>query len=214
MRLITLEAAAITAEHLEQLTDRGDGVLVLVRPHDDVPKTILLERLIPQLTVLLAEHNATITEPALQMRLRAVVHAGEVHDDGWGFYGGAIDVAVRLLDAASVKRALKQAASPLVLVISEDIHSGIVSQGYVDSGMMDTPENAAKFLARYGNPYAATGADSNGRASIEWGVYGVPETFVVGRDAKIAYKLIGPITRENLDSVLRREVEKALAAGG
>ena len=99
--------------------------------------------------------------------------------------------------------------APLLLRLAADKRVRVVGINY-----KDTPENAAKFLARYGNPYAATGADSNGRASIEWGVYGVPETFVVGRDAKIAYKLIGPITRENLDSVLRREVEKALAAGG
>ena len=99
--------------------------------------------------------------------------------------------------------------APLLLRLAADKRVRVVGINYKDA-----PENAAKFLARYGNPYAATGADSNGRASIEWGVYGVPETFVVGRDAKIAYKLIGPITRENLDSVLRREVEKALAAGG
>jgi hypothetical protein len=130
-----LDAAAITEDHLEQLTDRGDGVLVLIKPHDDVPKTVLLDRLIPLLTALLAEYNATVNEPKLRMRLRAVVHAGEVHDDGRGFYGEAIDVAIRLLDAASVKKALRQAAeSPLVLVISDEIHSAIVCQDYVDRG--------------------------------------------------------------------------------
>jgi hypothetical protein len=129
----SLEAVAITSDHLEQLTDRGDGVLVLIRPHDDVPKTILLDRLIPQLTALLAEYNMNVTHPALQMRLRAVVHAGEVHGDSRGFYGEAIDVAIRLLDSAPVKRALKQTASPLVLVVSEGIYAGIVSHGYVDS---------------------------------------------------------------------------------
>ena len=69
-----------------------------------------------------------------------------------------------------------------------------------------------RFLARYGNPYVATGADLNGRASIEWGVYGVPETFVVGRDGRIAYKLIGPIEPNNLEKILKPEIEKALAA--
>lgn len=129
----SLEAVAITSDHLEQLTDRGDGVLVLIRPHDDVPKTILLDQLIPQLTALLIEYNTKVTHPALQMRLRAVVHAGEVHGDSRGFYGEAIDVAIRLLDSAPVKRALKQTASPLVLVVSEGIYAGIVSHGYVDS---------------------------------------------------------------------------------
>jgi class 3 adenylate cyclase len=129
----SLEAVAITADHLEQLTDRGDGVLVLVRPHDDVPKTVLLGRLIPLLAALLVEYNAQAGQSALRIRLRAVVHAGEVHADRRGWYGEAIDVAIRLLDSPPVKRTLKQAAAPLVLVISDEIYSGIVRHGYVDA---------------------------------------------------------------------------------
>jgi cytochrome c biogenesis protein CcmG, thiol:disulfide interchange protein DsbE len=72
----------------------------------------------------------------------------------------------------------------------------------------DVTENARRFLGRYGNPFAAVGVDANGRSAIEWGVYGVPETFVVGPDGRIAYKLIGPITEENLPQ-LEREIEKA-----
>jgi cytochrome c biogenesis protein CcmG/thiol:disulfide interchange protein DsbE len=77
----------------------------------------------------------------------------------------------------------------------------------------DSPENARRFLGRYGNPFGMVGVDGNGRAAIEWGVYGVPETFIVGRDGKIAYKLVGPITPDNLDSVLKAEIDKALRAG-
>ena len=128
----SLEAVAVTGNRLEQLSDRGDGVLILIKPHDEVPKTVLLTRLIPLLATLIAEYNARAAQPALQMRLRAVVHAGEVHLDRRGCYGEAIDVAVRLLDAPRVKGALKQAEAPLVLVISNEIHSGIVCQGYVD----------------------------------------------------------------------------------
>jgi cytochrome c biogenesis protein CcmG/thiol:disulfide interchange protein DsbE len=54
------------------------------------------------------------------------------------------------------------------------------------------------------------GVDANGRGSIEWGVYGVPETFVVGRDGTIVYKMVGPVTPANLDSVLKVAIEKAL----
>jgi cytochrome c biogenesis protein CcmG/thiol:disulfide interchange protein DsbE len=75
----------------------------------------------------------------------------------------------------------------------------------------DAPDNARRFLNRYGNPFAATGRDENGRTSIDWGVYGVPETFLIGRDGRIAYKLIGPITAENLKSTLMPQIEKALA---
>jgi cytochrome c biogenesis protein CcmG/thiol:disulfide interchange protein DsbE len=76
----------------------------------------------------------------------------------------------------------------------------------------DQPDNARRFIGRYGNPFAAVGADPNGRTAIEWGVYGVPETFVVGRDGRIAYKLVGPITDSNLKAVLMPAIEKALAA--
>jgi len=72
----------------------------------------------------------------------------------------------------------------------------------------DIAENARRFLGRYGNPFAAVGVDQNGRSAIEWGVYGVPETFLVGRDGRIAYKLVGPITEENWPA-LAREIEKA-----
>lgn len=80
-----LDEAGINPRHLEPFVDRGDGVLILVRPHDDVPKTVLIGVLIPELAALLDEHNATVAEPALQLRLRAVLHAGEIHDDGRGF---------------------------------------------------------------------------------------------------------------------------------
>jgi cytochrome c biogenesis protein CcmG, thiol:disulfide interchange protein DsbE len=73
----------------------------------------------------------------------------------------------------------------------------------------DSAENARRFLGRYGNPFAAVGVDSDGRAGIEWGVYGVPETFLIGRDGRILYKHVGPIAEENLPLV-QREIEKAL----
>jgi cytochrome c biogenesis protein CcmG, thiol:disulfide interchange protein DsbE len=98
--------------------------------------------------------------------------------------------------------------APLLIQLAQDNRLRVVGINYKDE-----PDNARRFLGRYGNPFAAAGADRSGRAAIEWGVYGVPETFVVGRDARIAYKLVGPITAENLATVLKPEIEKALAAG-
>jgi cytochrome c biogenesis protein CcmG/thiol:disulfide interchange protein DsbE len=60
----------------------------------------------------------------------------------------------------------------------------------------DKPEEAARWLDRWGDPYTRTGADVAGLVGIDWGVYGVPETFVIGRDGRIAYKHIGPLTPE------------------
>lgn len=96
--------------------------------------------------------------------------------------------------------------APLLDRMARDTRFQIAGINYKDA-----PDNARRFLNRYGNPFAAAGADSNGRASIDWGVYGVPETFLIGRDGAIAYKLVGPITAENLAKVLMPEIEKALA---
>jgi cytochrome c biogenesis protein CcmG, thiol:disulfide interchange protein DsbE len=98
--------------------------------------------------------------------------------------------------------------APLLMQLANGNRLRVIGINYKDD-----PENARRFLGRYGNPFAAVGADRTGRAAIEWGVYGVPETFVVGRDARIAYKLVGPITTDNLAGLLKPEIEKALAAG-
>ena len=97
--------------------------------------------------------------------------------------------------------------APLLMTLAADRRVRVVGINYKDQ-----PDNARRFLGRYGNPFIANGTDGNGRAAIEWGVYGVPETFVVGRDGRIAYKLIGPITPDNLERGLKPAIEKALAA--
>lgn len=66
----------------------------------------------------------------------------------------------------------------------------------------DAPADAAKWLEERGDPYARTGADRDGRVAIEWGVYGVPETFVVGADGVIAYKHVGAITEQILSDTI------------
>jgi cytochrome c biogenesis protein CcmG/thiol:disulfide interchange protein DsbE len=95
---------------------------------------------------------------------------------------------------------------PFLEALSKDNRIQLVGINYKDEA-----GNARRFLGRYGNPYVATGQDANGRTGIDWGVYGVPETFIVGRDGRIAYKLIGPISADNLTRVLRPEIDKALA---
>ncbi|MDJ1159732.1 DsbE family thiol:disulfide interchange protein [Chelatococcus sp. SYSU_G07232] len=62
----------------------------------------------------------------------------------------------------------------------------------------DNPENARRFLGQLGNPFAAVGVDQSGRAAIDWGVYGIPETFVVGADGTVRHKQIGPLTPGNM----------------
>ena len=66
----------------------------------------------------------------------------------------------------------------------------------------DQPDDAANWLDGLGDPYARTGADIDGRVAIDWGVYGVPETYVIDRQGRIAYKQIGPVTRQVLDETI------------
>ena len=96
--------------------------------------------------------------------------------------------------------------APLLTELGKDQRLQVVGINYKDG-----PDNARRFLGRYGNPFGIVGVDGNGRASIEWGVYGVPETFVVGRDGAIAYKMVGPVTPQNFETVLKAEIDKALA---
>ena len=66
----------------------------------------------------------------------------------------------------------------------------------------DDPAAARRFLGRYGNPFARVGADRSGRVAIDWGVYGVPETYVIGGDGKIAFRHVGPLTEDAIKEKL------------
>jgi len=96
--------------------------------------------------------------------------------------------------------------APFLLELGGDTRIRLVGINYKDQ-----PDNARRFLNRYGNPFIASGADQTGRAAIEWGVYGVPETFLIGRDGRIAYKLVGPISAANFEREVKPAIEKALA---
>jgi cytochrome c biogenesis protein CcmG/thiol:disulfide interchange protein DsbE len=97
---------------------------------------------------------------------------------------------------------------PFLEKLSHDKRIKLVGINY-----KDPTDNARRFLNRYGNPFVAVGVDASGRASIDWGVYGVPETYLIGRDGTIVYKLVGPVTPDNIETVLKAEIEKALKAG-
>ncbi|AZO35703.1 MULTISPECIES: DsbE family thiol:disulfide interchange protein [unclassified Mesorhizobium] len=98
---------------------------------------------------------------------------------------------------------------PVLLGLSQDKRFTLTALNYKDQ-----PENARRFLGDLGNPYQAIGVDPAGRAAIDWGVYGVPETFVIGKDGKIAYKHVGPLTPDSVRTLLLPQIEKALAAPG
>ena len=96
---------------------------------------------------------------------------------------------------------------PLLMELaSEGVHIFGINQ-------KDAPENARAFLTELGNPYWRIGADRDGRASIDWGVYGVPETFVVNTNGIITYKFTGPLTRETFETSLKPAIAAARSGG-
>ena len=129
-----LRTSGILEDHRDALIDRGDGVLALIHPVDEAPKTLLLNTFVPTLSQLLVEHNERA--PLHQLRLRAAVHAGEVHYDRQGCFGEALDITFRLLDAPEVKIKLSQSEAPMVLVVSDDIYRSVVRHCYegIDCG--------------------------------------------------------------------------------
>jgi hypothetical protein len=130
---VALHMAGVDRRHRDRFIDRGDGLLALIHPTDRVPKSLLLNRVVPHLNQLLSEYNAALprhSQSQRELRIRVVMHAGEIHYDANGPFGEALDIAFRLLDAAPVKRTLRDLAGPLILVISGDIHSSVVRHGY------------------------------------------------------------------------------------
>ena len=99
---------------------------------------------------------------------------------------------------------------PVLLEINRD--PALAKAGVRLAGLAykDEPSNSLKFLGEMGNPYGLIGVDKSGRVGIDWGVYGVPETFVVRGDGTIAYKFIGPLTSKDLRDVLIPQIEKAM----
>jgi len=128
-----LYTAGIHKRNRDRFIDRGDGILALIHPVYQAPKALFLSHAIPALNQLLSDYNSSLpsaSRPQRQLRVRVVMHAGEVHYDANGCFGEALDVAFRLLDAAHVKRTLQAAADPVALVISGDIYRTVVRQGY------------------------------------------------------------------------------------
>jgi cytochrome c biogenesis protein CcmG/thiol:disulfide interchange protein DsbE len=92
------------------------------------------------------------------------------------------------------------------LLVELKTRSGIEIHGI---NYKDTAAAARRFLGRYGNPYTSVGVDENGRAGIEWGVYGMPETFVLNAKGEIVYKHVGPITPDSLTRKVLPAIEAA-----
>ncbi len=95
---------------------------------------------------------------------------------------------------------------PILKELSKDPRLNLVGINY-----KDRQDNALRFLGELGNPYKAIGVDPNGKAAIDWGVYGIPESYLVAADGTILYKRVGPFDPQSLETGLYPAIEKALA---
>ncbi|KQS63789.1 thiol:disulfide interchange protein [Rhizobium sp. Leaf371] len=100
-----------------------------------------------------------------------------------------------------------RAENPIMLALAKDPRLRVVGINYKDQ-----TDNALRFLGELGNPFSAVGVDPRGRAAIDWGVYGIPESYLVGPDGTILYKRVGPFDDRSLSEGLMPAIEKA--AGG
>ncbi len=96
---------------------------------------------------------------------------------------------------------------PLLMALARDPWLQVVGINYKDA-----PDNARRFLGQNGLPFSAVGVDPNGRAAIDWGVYGVPESFLLAPDGTIAHKFVGPLSEASVKDTLLPLVQK-LSAG-
>lgn len=97
---------------------------------------------------------------------------------------------------------------PILKQLAQDPRITVVGINYKDRG-----ENALRFLGELGNPYKAIGVDPNGKAAIDWGVYGIPESYLVAPDGTILYKRVGPFDPLSLEQGLFPAIEKAMKGG-
>ncbi|MDX3927454.1 MAG: DsbE family thiol:disulfide interchange protein [Shinella sp.] len=97
---------------------------------------------------------------------------------------------------------------PIILSLSRDPRLTVVGVNYKDGN-----ENALRFLGELGNPFSAIGLDPSGKMAIDWGVYGIPESYLVGPDGTILYKKVGPFDEKSLSEGMLPAIEKAGASG-
>ena len=96
---------------------------------------------------------------------------------------------------------------PVIMGLAQDPRINVVGINY-----KDRKENALTFLGELGNPFRAIGVDPKGAAAIDWGVYGIPESFLVSPEGVILYKHVGPFTEEAVKESLLPKIEEALKA--
>lgn len=147
--------------------------------------------------------SALLGHPAPQFALPSVGGRGE------GFSSADLRGQVSIVNVWASWCAPCREEMPLLVELAESCVVPIFGINYKDD-----PEAALAFLDEVGDPYTRTGADTNGRVGLDWGVYGLPETFVVDAEGRIAHKHAGPFDRTILEEKILPIVERLRAEGG
>ncbi len=157
------------------------GVGLTLRP--DVVPSALIDKPVPQFTLA----GLAGAEPRL----------------GEGFSNADLTGQVSLVNVFASWCLPCRVEHPILMRLARDMKVKIFGLNY-----KDRPEDARAWLKEQGNPYWRIGADRDGRVGIDWGVYGVPETFIVDSQGRIRYKQVGPITASDLNEVILPIIER------
>ena len=105
-----------------------------------------------------------------------------------------------------------RAEHPFLMALSKD--PDLLKQGVILLGVAnkDGQKNVRQFLDTLGNPYSKIGFDPNNRAGIDWGVYGIPETFILRGDGVVSFKFVGPMDEKSMTTIIKPEIQKAIRA--
>ena len=105
-----------------------------------------------------------------------------------------------------------RAEHPVLMALAQDPDLRKHSVAFIGVANKDGEKTVKNFLDRLGNPYSKIGFDFNNRAGIDWGVYGIPETFIVRGDGVISFKFIGPMDEKAIATIIKPEIQKAITA--
>lgn len=158
------------------------------------------------LVMLVSGRDASTLPSALIGAPAPATVLAPLHPDGRGLDGADFAGKVTLVNVWASWCGPCRQEHPVLMDLAQDERILIAGLNYKDK-----TDNARSFLSELGDPYHAIGVDRNGRAGIEWGVYGVPETFLVGPDGTIRYKHVGPLTPEAVKRELMPRISMALA---
>jgi cytochrome c biogenesis protein CcmG/thiol:disulfide interchange protein DsbE len=136
--------------------------------------------------------SALLDRPVPEFQLASLPGA-----DKPGFQSGDLNGKVALVNVFASWCVPCRAEHPILMRLAREPGVALYGISYKDKA-----EDSVKFLRELGNPYTAIGHDESGRVGIEWGVYGVPETFIIGRDGRIRHKHVGPIAAKDLNDTI------------